>query len=123
RAAARTRRHRTRASGPDRRPLPARQRQPFVAQQRHANDVGEFAALEERVPHGSLRAEAGLLIAAARAKVLSIDVEPEPLEAQRSEAEVGDGDERVGPIALVPLRLLANRDAEGGAPSLEVDLM
>src|SRR5439155_10891012 len=83
----------------------------------------EAAVLEKRAAHGSLGGEAGLLVATLGPQVLLVDVEIDPLQAQVAGAEVVNGVQGIGPIALVPLRLFADGDPERGIAALLVDLM
>ena len=84
-------------------------------------DVDVLATPEVRATQGPLVAEPGLLVRTASPIVPGIDVQADPLEPELAEAEVADGAERIGPVALVPLAFLADGDPELGVAVLEVE--
>ena len=74
------------------------------------------------VPQRALAGEPGLLVGAAGTRVVRVDVELDALQALLAEAEVTDREQRLGAIALAPLLLLADGDAEGRRTILQVQI-
>ena len=66
-------------------------------------------------PHRPLHREAGLLVRAPAPGIALVDQQTDAFQAELAEAEVADRAQRIGPVALVPLGRLADRDAELGA--------
>ena len=102
--------------------LGAAEGEPLVAQQRHALHVDEAPIAVVRMTQRALPREACLLVGALRALVVGKDVELDALQPQLPEAEVADRVQGISAVTAVPLGLLADQDAEGGAPVFQVDL-
>jgi hypothetical protein len=84
-------------------------------------DIDVPAAAEDAVPERRLVDEAEALVHVLCPGVVLVHVEPDPLQAQLAEAEVEQGADRIGAVALGGVGRVADEDPEARAAVRQVE--
>src|SRR5206468_6083573 len=75
------------------------------------------------LPQGPLDPVPDLFVGAPPSRVVLVDVEPDPVQVEALETVPGHERRRLGTVAPIPLRLIADQDPESGMPVLQVERM